>query len=116
MKRILTLAAAVAAFALPLSAQGQRVDVQTINFDMWCQETQHLPADRCDKRTAEDEADFEAYRAKVEKYEVPFEQGQQNGAQLNRVILHSDPVDNPVTQDPSAAAQQPTSPSSPPKP
>jgi hypothetical protein len=32
------------------------------------------------------------------------------------VILHNDPVDNPVTQDPSAAAQAPSSPASPPKP
>ena len=44
----------------------QEIFVQTLNFDMWCQETQHLAPDRCYKRLAEDEAVFEAYRAQVE--------------------------------------------------
>ena len=109
MKRALILAASVMALAAAASAQG-RYNVETINFDMWCQETQHLPADRCDKRLAVDEAAFEDYRSKVEKFEVPYLQGRENGAQLNRAILHNDPVDHPVTQDPAAAAQQPTTP------
>ena len=109
MKRALILAASVMALSTAASAQGA-LHVETINFDLWCQETQHLPADRCDKRLAADEADFEQYRAKVEKYEVPYLQGKENGAQLDRVILHNDPVDNPVTQNPSAAAQQPVTP------
>ena len=116
MKRILLAAAALAAFALPADAQRSRYDVQTINFDLWCQETQHLSPDRCDKRLPADEAAFEDYRAKVEKYEVPFLKGQETGAQLNRTILHGDPVDRPVTQDPSAAQQQAVSPNNPPKP
>src|SRR5271156_6220668 len=105
MKRIAMLTAA-GAFAgaafgvLALPARAGNYDVQTINFDLWCQETQHLPADRCDKRTPDDEAAFEDYRAKVEKYEIPYLQGQQTGAQLDRTILHNDPVDHPVTQDP----------------
>jgi hypothetical protein len=114
LKQALIGAAVLA--GLTLGARGQALDVKTINFDMWCQETQHLPADRCDKRSAEDEAAFEEYRAKVEKYEIPYLQGRQTGAQLNRTILHSDPIDNPVSQDPSAAAQQSTSPANPPKP
>ena len=109
MKRALILAASVMALAAAASAQG-RYNVETINFDMWCQETQHLPADRCDKLLAADEAAFEDYRSKVEKFEVPYLQGRENGAQLNRAILHNDPVDHPVTQDPAAAAQQPTTP------
>lgn len=116
MKRILLAAAAFAALALPAGAQSSRYDVQTINFDLWCQETQHLPPDRCDKRLPVDEAAYEDYRAKVEKYEIPYLKGQESGAQLNRTILHNDPVDHPVTQDPSAAAQQSTSPNNPPKP
>ena len=115
MKRALILAASVMALAAAASAQG-RYNVETINFDMWCQETQHLPADRCDKRLPQDEADFEAYRARVEKYELRYLQGKENGAQLDRTILHNDPVDHPVTQDPSAAAQQPTSPTTRPQP
>jgi len=116
MKRILLAAAALAALALPAGAQSSRYDVQTINFDLWCQETQHLPPDRCDKRLPADEAAFNDYRAKVEKYEIPYLKGQETGAQLNRTILHSDPVDHPVTQDPSAAQQQAVSPNAPPRP
>ena len=110
MKRALILAASLAALSLPATAQSQRYAVQNINFDLWCQETQHLPPDRCDKRLPSDEADFEEYRAKVEKYEIPYLKGQETGAQLDRTILHNDPVDNPVTQNPSAAQQQPTAP------
>lgn len=115
-KRLLVLGAALVAGLGCASAQDQRYDVKTINFDLWCQETEHLPPDRCDKRLPDDEQAFEDYRAKVEKYEVPYLKGQETGAQLDRVILHNDPVDHPVTQDPSAASQQPTSPSDPPKP
>jgi hypothetical protein len=114
-KMLLLAAGALVAFAAPAAAQGS-YDVKTMNFDLWCQETQHLAPERCDKRLPSDEADFEAYRAKVEKYEVPYLKSRENGQQLDRVILHNDPVDNPVTQDPSAAAQAPSSPASPPKP
>jgi hypothetical protein len=117
MKRALILAASITALCVGgAEAQSQRYDVQTINFDLWCQETQHLPADRCDKRTPADEADFEDYRAKVEKYEIPYLAGQETGAQLNRTILHDDPVDNPVTQNPSAAQQQSVAPTTRPQP
>ena len=116
MKRILIPVLAFFALAAPAGAQTQRYPVQTINFDLWCQETQKLPADRCDKRLPDDEAAYEDYRAKVEKYEIPYLKGQESGAQLNRTILHNDPVDNPVTQDPSAASQQSTSPTNPPRP
>jgi hypothetical protein len=106
----LIVAAAALASAAPAAGQGGPYDLTTMNFDLWCQETQHLAPDRCDKRLANDEADFEAYRAKVEKYEIPYLKGRENGQQLDRAILHNDPVDNPVTQDPAAASQSPTSP------
>ncbi len=109
MKQALILAVSLEALSVAAAAQG-RYDVQTINYDLWCQETQHLPVDRCDKRLASDVADFDDYRAKVEKYEIPYLKGQETGAQLDRVILHNDPVDNPVTQNPSAAQQQPVTP------
>jgi hypothetical protein len=117
MKRTLFLTAAtLIAFVARSAAQSGSYDLPTMNFDLWCQETQHLPAARCDKRTAHDEADFESYRAKVEKYEIPYLKSRENGQQLDRTILHNDPVDNPVSQDPSAASQSPSSPASPPKP
>ncbi len=114
MRRMAILA--VLAMAVPAAAQDSKYNVQTINFDLWCQETQHLPPDRCDKRLPQDETDYEAYREKVEKYEIPYLQGQQTGAQLNRTILHNDPIDRPVDKDPSAAQQQAVSPANPPKP
>ena len=117
MKRTaLIITAALALLAVPALGQGGPYDLQTMNFDLWCQETQHWSPERCDKRTPNDEATFEAYRAKVEKYEIPYMKSRENGQQLDRTILHNDPVDNPVTKDPSAASQSPTSPSSPPKP
>lgn len=75
--------------------------VQEMNFDLWCQEQAGLPAERCDKRTAQDEAAFEAYRAKVEAYEIPYLQKKNEAARLDRDILRADPVDRPISKDPS---------------
>ncbi|MEI9991047.1 MAG: hypothetical protein WDM86_13505 [Rhizomicrobium sp.] len=117
MKRTMILAAAAVLLSwAPAGAQSDRYHVRTINFDLWCQETQHLAPDRCDKRLPKDEADYEAYTAKVEQYEIPYLQGQQTGAQLDRTILHADPIDNPVDKNPSAQQQQAVSPTNPPKP
>ena len=93
-----------ALLALPVAAsaalaQGANYNVKTMNFDLWCQEQQHLAPDRCDKRTPEDEKDFDAYRAKIEEYEIPYLQQKQNDIALDRNILNKDPVDNPITQD-----------------
>ncbi|MGZ5929483.1 MAG: hypothetical protein ACXWLX_09730 [Rhizomicrobium sp.] len=85
---------------------GKNYDVKTMNFDLWCQEQAHLPAPRCDKRTPEDEKTFEAYRAQIERYEVPYLQ-QQHDLTINRDIMHNDPVDNPVHQNPQAQTQDP---------
>lgn len=82
--------------ALPAYAQSTtRYDVKTINFDLWCQEQANLPAERCDKRLPGDEAQYEAYRDKVEKYEIPYLKDKQREADFNSNILNHDPVDNP---------------------
>jgi hypothetical protein len=89
-----------ALFCAPGAAWSQaNYNVQTMNFDMWCQEQQHLNPDRCDKRTPEDEKDFESYRTRIEQYEIPYLQQKQNAIALDRNILNKDPVDNPITQD-----------------
>jgi hypothetical protein len=96
---------------IPSDPQGPRdirYDVQNMNFDMWCQEEQHLPPARCDKRLPEDDADFNAYRAKIERYEIPYLQQQQKQLQINSNILHNDPVDHP--NRPSQPDQQPQQP------
>lgn len=96
------------AFAQPLPAapaNGGRLDVKPLNFDLWCQETQKLPPDRCDKRLPEDDQAFDDYRAKVEKYEVPYLKNKEDAATLNRTIIHSEPTELPVNNP-----QQPPSP------
>ena len=107
--RLFSIAAATAAFFVsPAFAQGGRnYDVKTMNFDLWCQEQAHLPAARCDKRTPEDEKTFQAYRTQIERYEVPYLQQRQRDLSINRDIMHSDPVDNPVHQNPQAQTQDP---------
>src|SRR3954468_7511425 len=104
-----TLASAWSLSAPAASAQtGRNFNVKTMNFDLWCQETQHLPPDRCDKRTAEDEATFEAYRTQIERYEVPYLQQQQRDLSISRDILHNDPVSHPLSQDPQRQDLSPT--------
>ena len=82
-----------------LAQRNGNYHVKEMNFDLWCQEQAGLPAERCDKRTPEDEATFEAYRAKVEAYEIPYLQQKDNAARLDRDILRNDPVDNPTVKD-----------------
>lgn len=88
------------AAALSGSATAQRGNyaVKEMNFDLWCQEQARLPIARCDKRTPEDEATFQAYRAKVEAYEIPYLQRKDSAARLDRDILRADPVDSRRTQ------------------
>jgi hypothetical protein len=98
-KRTKWLVAAMLALPASVFAQGPNYDVKTMNFDLWCQEQQHLDPDRCDKRLPGDEKDFEAYRAKIEQYEIPYLQEKSKDVALDRNILNKDPVDNPISQD-----------------
>ena len=100
-------------------AQAQRngnYQGKEMNFDLWCQEQAGLPVERCDKRDPQDEATFQAYRAKVEAYEIPYLQQKNNAARLDRNIMRNDP-DNPPVKD--IAGQRPdlnTSTNTPPRP
>jgi hypothetical protein len=112
--RSLILGVALAALAVSALAQQNpndrtaRYPVTELNFDLWCQETEGLPPDRCDKRLPEDDAKFQAYVATIQGYEVPYLQDRQEKADMNRVIFHNDPIDhshrpgtpsNPAPQD-----------------
>jgi hypothetical protein len=104
----------VGATALVLCARAeaqQSYPIQEMNFDMWCQEEKHLSPDRCDKRLPDDDAEFEAYRATIEKYEIPYLQKQEQDDNLNQVIIHGDPLDRPPQPStaPSAAGSTPCS-------
>ncbi len=97
MKRIrlaLLCVGFLAAAVLPAHAQQSRYAVKTMDFDLWCTEEAHLAPDRCDKRLPEDMQKFEAYRAIVEKYEIPYLQEKEQKIQFDRDILHNDPIDN----------------------
>jgi hypothetical protein len=108
--------AMLAAGAMPVAAQQANYPVKTMNFDLWCQEQANLPPERCDKRLPGDEKVFEAYRSKIERYEIPYLQEKENQAQFNRTVLHNDPIDNPPNKNINAQDQQSTDPSQKPPP
>ena len=96
MKRIrlaFLCAGFLAAGALPAHAQQSHYAVKTMDFGIWCTEEAHLSADRCDKHLPEDMQKFEAYRAVIEKYEIPYLQEKDQKIQFDRDILHNDPID-----------------------
>ena len=70
-----------------LSSQPPRTyDVKNMNFDLWCQETQRYPVDRCGKRLPTDVKAFEDYRDAVERYELEYlKQVEQNRAAQERI-------------------------------
>lgn len=96
--RFLIGLSALAALCAPAMAQRGNYPVKEMNFDLWCQEQARLPIERCDKRTPQDEATFQAYRAKVEAYEIPYLQRKDSAARLDRDLLRPDPVDSRRTQ------------------
>jgi hypothetical protein len=96
---VMVLAAASMMSGPALAQRNGNYQVQEMNFDLWCQEQAGLPPARCDKRTPQDEAAFEAYRSKVEAYEIPYLQQKNSAARLDRDILRNDPVDNPPVKD-----------------
>ena len=108
----------MAACVTPAAAQRSNYQVTEMNFYLWCQEQAGLPVERCDKRDAQDEAAFEAFRSKVEAYEIPYLARKNSAARLDRDILRNDPVDRPPTQD--IPSQRPDlnmpSPNTPPRP
>jgi hypothetical protein len=103
--RAFLFAGAALLLAIPAQAQNTRYDVKTMNFDLWCQETAKLDPDRCDKRTPEDEKTFETYRAKVEKYEIPYLQRKEKEQLFDQDVLHADPQDNPLSKNYQAQTQ-----------
>jgi len=72
------LLAAGAFFALTMSVSAQPLsaplnyNVRTMSFELWCQDTQHYPPDRCQARRADDVAAFESYRRVIERYELDY--------------------------------------------
>lgn len=95
--------------ALVLAAGGapaQRLlPLQPMNFDLWCQENQHLPPARCDKRLPQDDAAFQAYVNTVERYETQQLNQAAQERRLERLLKRS-PVDN--SRQPAPSPTPPT--------
>jgi hypothetical protein len=107
MKRMdlaILCAALAAAAASPAGAQATRYNVKPMDFDLWCTEEAHLPYERCDKRLPDDVQKFEAYRAVVERYEIPYLQEKEDKLRFDRDIMHNDPIDSPPQTDTSKPA------------
>jgi hypothetical protein len=79
----------------------------TMNFDLWCQEEQHLPAHRCDQRTAVDEKAFEDFQREISPYEAQNLRRAEQELQLRHDFMEYDPIDNPAAEDPRNASQIP---------
>ncbi len=107
---LLTAGLAFCCIAAAHAQVGRNYNVQTLNFDLWCQEEAHLPPERCDKRLPDDDKAFNDYRIKIERYEIPYLQQKNDEARIDRNILHNDPVDRPLRNDPAAQQQDPNQP------
>jgi hypothetical protein len=106
MTRALLSACFIAAAVMPAGAQSARYQVHSLDFDIWCTEQQRLPYERCDKRLPEDMEKFEAYRAIVERYEIPYLQEKDRTLRFYENIMRNDPVD----KRPDSQMQRPPQP------
>lgn len=96
----LPLAALAVFLSVRAGAQTPYQNVRGSNFDIWCQEHMQLPAARCDQRKPEDEKAYEAYRNTIGNYEEKLRLKRQKQEQVDKTILHNDPIDNPQTGTP----------------
>jgi hypothetical protein len=110
MNALIATAVGFAAIGPAASQPNPNSDVETMNFDLWCQEDAALPPARCDKRTPQDESSFETHRASVELYEIPHRSAEYDQARVNRDIMSKDPIDNPDRDDLGAQQQYPNMP------
>jgi len=100
------LAAGLAAlFAVPAAAQTPpgSYKLHEMNFDMWCQETMHYPAERCDRRDPKDNQAFQDYRRVIEKYELEQDKRKRADEERTNSIMYNDTVgqpSNPPTPQP----------------
>jgi hypothetical protein len=75
-------------------AQTHRQSLPSVNFDMWCQQTQNLPPARCDKRLPQDDAAFQAYVDMMEQYETQQLNQDMLDRRIERTIRRGDPIDS----------------------
>src|SRR5215470_15938247 len=66
--------------------------VRTMDFDLWCQQTQRYSAERCAARRPEDVRAFEDYRSSIERYEIDHLKQVQKDQDF-RLRANRDPLD-----------------------
>lgn len=96
MRLVLVLGVAFSLLPAAAGADAITYKVQMQSFDMWCQETQHYEPDRCDARSAEDQAAYEQWRDTVERYELPYLKRVEAEQNLNERVLEHDSSARPV--------------------
>ncbi len=87
------------ASAQPLSGP-LNYDVKTLTFELWCQETQRYPTERCNARRPADVAAFEAYRASIERYELQYLKQVDRERQI-RDSVNRDPMQSTINRQDS---------------
>src|SRR5215510_3832179 len=85
--------------AQPLSGP-LNYDVKTLTFELWCQETQRYPAERCNAMRPADVAAFEAYRASIERYELQYLKQADREKQI-RDSVNRDPLSSTINRQDS---------------
>lgn len=75
-------------------------DVKTMTFELWCQETQRYPAERCEARRPADVAAFESYRAAIERYELQYLKQVDRERQI-RDAVNRDPMQSSTSRQDS---------------
>jgi hypothetical protein len=105
-------AAAVFLFAILIGLVANGVDASArdyglvaMNFDLWCQEEEHMPVHRCDQRTAVDEKAFEGFQHEISPYETQNLHEAEQELRLRRDFMENDPIDNPEMKGPLAPIQ-----------
>jgi hypothetical protein len=88
-----------AVWAQPLSGP-LNYDVKTLTFELWCQETQRYPIERCNARRPADVAAFEAYRASIERYELQYLKQMDRERQI-RDSVNRDPMQSAISRQDS---------------
>ena len=97
----------LAATAANAQQHSWRNQFEPMNFDLWCQEHEHLPPARCDKRLPQDDAAFQAYANKMEGYETQQLNSDAQQRRLDQAINRSDPSANPAGTPPTAPIPPP---------
>lgn len=93
MTRALLWSGLAAAVAAPALAQAGPYKVYSLDFDIWCTQQMRLPYERCDKRLPKDVKKFRAYRAIIERYQIPYLQEKDRRLRFYQNIMQNDPVD-----------------------